>query len=102
MSQPSRSGGSRALVEVPADELAIIEQALSKYIGPMARVLVRKELARQATFRADDQTRRAVELHRAGKLDEARALYRAVLDAAQPGVAGAGRCVRDAESARRR
>jgi len=51
-SQPSRSGYStRALVDVPAQEVAIIEQTLSKYIGPMAKVLVRKELARRTTFK---------------------------------------------------
>jgi serine/threonine protein kinase len=46
-----RSGGSRPLVEVPAEELAIIENALTRYIGPMAKMLVRKEVARRATFR---------------------------------------------------
>ena len=33
MSQPSRSGGSRALVEVPADELAIIDRTMKAISG---------------------------------------------------------------------
>lgn len=51
MSQPSRSGGSVPVTEVPPEEVAIIEHALSKFIGPMARVLVRREMGRRATYR---------------------------------------------------
>jgi serine/threonine protein kinase len=56
LSQPmpssSRSGAStRALVDVPAEEVAVIEHQLSKFIGPMAKMLVRKEMARRGTFK---------------------------------------------------
>ncbi len=51
MSQPSRSGGSVPVTEVPPEEVAIIEHALSKFIGPMARMLVRREMSRRATYR---------------------------------------------------
>ncbi len=48
----SRSGSStRMLVDVPAEEVLLIEQTLSKFIGPMARMLVRKELGRRNTFK---------------------------------------------------
>ena len=39
-------------IDIPQEELAIIEYTLSNYIGPMARVLVRRELQRAASFRA--------------------------------------------------
>lgn len=45
-SQPS----SRPL-EVGAEELTIIEQTLSKFIGPMAKMLIRKETGRAGTFK---------------------------------------------------
>ncbi|ROZ78377.1 protein kinase [Ramlibacter sp. WS9] len=56
LSQPigpsSRSGATgRAIADVSAEEVTSIEQALSKFIGPMAKMLVRKEMARHATFR---------------------------------------------------
>jgi hypothetical protein len=38
-------------LEVAADELTIIEQTLSKFIGPMARMLIRKEMGRAGTFK---------------------------------------------------
>jgi serine/threonine protein kinase len=46
-----RGPDSRPQLDVPAADLAVIEQALSKIIGPMARMLIRKELGRCATFR---------------------------------------------------
>jgi phytoene/squalene synthetase len=50
-SQTSRSSPSTRSLEVAAEELAIIEQALSKFIGPMARMLIRKEMGRAGTFK---------------------------------------------------
>jgi hypothetical protein len=38
-------------VDLPAEELAAIEQTLSRYIGPMARIVVKKEVARAPSFR---------------------------------------------------
>lgn len=56
LSQPgnpsSRLGSSSTRqVDIPPEELAIIEHTLSKFIGPMARMLVRKELARCTNFK---------------------------------------------------
>lgn len=56
LSQPlgasGRSGpSSTRQVDIPPDELAVIEHTLSKFIGPMARMLVRKEIARCSTFK---------------------------------------------------
>ena len=56
LSQPSgpgvRSGPtSTRQVDVPPDELAIVEHTLSKFIGPMARMLVRKEIVRCSSFK---------------------------------------------------
>jgi serine/threonine protein kinase len=51
LSQPSRTGGSGRALEISPDELAIIEQTLSKFIGPMAKVLIRKETSRRGSFR---------------------------------------------------
>jgi class 3 adenylate cyclase len=54
-SQPaSRSGTaptSTRPLDLPADELAALEHTLGRHIGPMARVLVKKELARAGTFK---------------------------------------------------
>jgi class 3 adenylate cyclase len=47
----SRSVPSAKGLAIPADELVIIEQTLSKYIGPMARMLVKKETARTASYK---------------------------------------------------
>ncbi|HYF44243.1 MAG TPA: protein kinase [Ramlibacter sp.] len=56
LSQPSGSGvrsgpTSTRQVDVPPDELAIVEHTLSKFIGPMARMLVRKEIVRCSSFK---------------------------------------------------
>ncbi|HSI53125.1 MAG TPA: protein kinase [Ramlibacter sp.] len=51
VSVPMAGAGSRPMIDVPPEELAVIEQALGKYIGPMAKMLVRKELARRHSFR---------------------------------------------------
>ncbi len=49
---PSRSGGTgRVMADVTPEEVTSIEQALSKFIGPMAKMLVRKEMSRHATFK---------------------------------------------------
>lgn len=55
-SQPSgsRSGpGATATrpIDLPAEELAAVEQTLGKFIGPMARIVVRKELGRTVNFK---------------------------------------------------
>jgi hypothetical protein len=49
-SQPAGPGGGR-LLEIASDELAIIEHTLSQSIGPMARMLIRKESGRRGTFK---------------------------------------------------
>ena len=36
--------------ELAADEMALVEQTLSKYIGPMAKMLVRRQLGRSASY----------------------------------------------------
>jgi serine/threonine protein kinase len=51
LSQPSRLGASSRVLEISPDELAVIEQTLSKFIGPMAKVLIRKETSRRGSFR---------------------------------------------------
>ena len=38
-------------LELEPEELATIEQNLSKFIGPMAKMLVRKEASRQTSFK---------------------------------------------------
>ena len=38
-------------LEIPADEMAVVEQTLSKFIGPMAKMLIRKELGRTGSFK---------------------------------------------------
>jgi serine/threonine protein kinase len=53
-SQPAsgRSGSATTRpIDLPAEELALIEQTLSKFMGPMARMLVKKEIARCGSFR---------------------------------------------------
>ena len=37
-------------LELAEDEIALVEQALSRFIGPMARMLVRRQTARNSTF----------------------------------------------------
>jgi len=49
--QPSRGGASARHLEIAPDELTVIEQTLSKFIGPMAKMLIRKETARTGTFK---------------------------------------------------
>ncbi|MEO5672894.1 MAG: protein kinase [Ramlibacter sp.] len=51
MSQTTRSTLAQGGLEIPADELTVIEQALSKFIGPMARMLIRKEQGRRSNFK---------------------------------------------------
>ncbi len=53
LSQPQGPSGpaSTRQVDIPPDELAIIEHTLSKFIGPMGRMLVRKEISRCATLK---------------------------------------------------
>jgi len=38
-------------VDIPPEDMAIIEHTLSKFIGPMAKMLIRREVARCATFK---------------------------------------------------
>ncbi|MBC7602931.1 MAG: protein kinase [Ramlibacter sp.] len=52
VSQPSRSNPSAQAFDISPQELAAIEVALSKFIGPMAKVLLKKELERTASFDA--------------------------------------------------
>lgn len=52
LSQPaSRSDLTTRPSDLPAEELATLEQVLSRFIGPMARMLLRKELNRAPTYR---------------------------------------------------
>lgn len=52
VSGPARSQPSTTRpLDLPPEEQAAIEQTLSKYIGPMARMLVKREVARCTTFR---------------------------------------------------
>ena len=51
MSQTMRSTLAHGVLELPQEELTAIEQALSKFIGPMAKMLIRKELGRRSTFK---------------------------------------------------
>lgn len=48
--EPSVPAHSTRQVDIAPEEMALIEHTLSKFIGPMARMLIRKELARSATF----------------------------------------------------
>jgi serine/threonine protein kinase len=48
----SRSGpSSTRQLDIPPDELVIVEHTLSKFIGPMARMLVRREIGRCSSFK---------------------------------------------------
>lgn len=48
---PSRSGLTTRPADLPPEEIATLEQVLSRFIGPMARMLLRKELNRAPTYR---------------------------------------------------
>ena len=48
---PSRAGDSSRQMDIAPDELLIIEQALGKFIGPMAKVLIRRETGRTTSFK---------------------------------------------------
>lgn len=37
--------------QIPAEDLTIIEKTLSKFIGPMAKMIVRKEAGRAASYK---------------------------------------------------
>jgi hypothetical protein len=50
-SPSARVGTSMRPVETTPEELIVIEQTLSKFIGPMAKMLVRKETGRTGTFK---------------------------------------------------
>jgi serine/threonine protein kinase len=47
----ARSGSASRSLDIAADEIAVVEQTLSKFIGPMAKVFVRKELGRRTSFK---------------------------------------------------
>lgn len=49
-SDPSIPAHSTRQVDIPPDEMVLIEHTLSKFIGPMAKVIIRKELPHCATF----------------------------------------------------
>lgn len=49
--QPSVPSHSTRQVDIPPEDMALIEHTLSKFIGPMAKMLIRRELARCATFK---------------------------------------------------
>ena len=53
LSQPMsrRPPDSTRQVDIPPDEMAIIEHTLSKFIGPMARIMIRKEIGHGADFK---------------------------------------------------
>ena len=46
-----RPPDSTRQVDIPPDEMAIIEHTLSRFIGPMARMLIRKEVGHCITFK---------------------------------------------------
>ncbi len=48
---PSIPRHSTRQVDIPPEDMAIIEHTLSKFIGPMARMLIRREVSRSATFK---------------------------------------------------
>jgi serine/threonine protein kinase len=50
-SQPVTSRPNTVPVDLPPEEVTTIEHTLSRFIGPMARIVVRKELARSGTFK---------------------------------------------------
>ncbi|MGE0331836.1 MAG: protein kinase [Ramlibacter sp.] len=49
--EPSIPRHSTRQVDIPPEDMAIIEHTLSKFIGPMARMLIRREVAHCATFK---------------------------------------------------
>lgn len=49
--EPSIPRHSTRQVDIPPEDMAIIEHTLSKFIGPMAKMLIRREVARCATFK---------------------------------------------------
>ncbi|MBX3587270.1 MAG: protein kinase [Ramlibacter sp.] len=49
--EPSLPLHSTRQMDIPPEELAIIEHTLSKFIGPMAKMLIRKEASRATTFK---------------------------------------------------
>ena len=49
MTRPGASVPIR--LNMTAQEMAVIEQTLSKFVGPMARMLVRKETTRHSNYR---------------------------------------------------
>ncbi len=49
--QPSVPLHSTRQVDIPPEDMAIIEHTLSRFIGPMARMLIRKEVARSSTLK---------------------------------------------------
>ena len=49
--EPSVPQHSTRQVDIPPEDMAIIEHTLSKFIGPMARMLIRREVAHSATFK---------------------------------------------------
>ena len=50
-SAPSRSNPTGRQLEIAPEEMAVVEQALSKFIGPMAKMLIRKETGRAGSFK---------------------------------------------------
>ena len=49
--EPSIPQHSTRQVDIPPEDMAIIEHTLSKFIGPMAKMLIRREVAHSATFK---------------------------------------------------
>lgn len=49
--EPSMPRHSTRQVDIPPEDMAIIEHTLSKFIGPMAKMLIRREVAHSATFK---------------------------------------------------
>lgn len=49
--EPSRRADSARQIDISPDEMALIEHTLSKFIGPMARMLIRREVGRGAAFK---------------------------------------------------
>jgi hypothetical protein len=47
----SRPTESVRPLDVSAADMLVIEKGLSQYVGPMAKVLIRKEAARSATYK---------------------------------------------------
>jgi serine/threonine protein kinase len=49
--EPSVPQHSTRQVDIAPEDMAIIEHTLSKFIGPMAKMLIRREVAHSATFK---------------------------------------------------